>query len=128
MFRAERKGMRANLQPPIGDVAVVYVNDQRAGAIWCPPYSVDVSGLLKPGANQIRIQVANRAVNFMADLTNHPLPDYTALNADRTLGGNRFGAQDMNRIQVFAVGVAGDGAVGWRRAAGNDGWATQVGI
>jgi hypothetical protein len=101
------QGFRANFQPPIGDAAVVYVNGRRAGSIWCPPYQVDVTGLLKPGANEIRIEVANRAVNYMADTAHHPLPDYTALNADRTYGGNRFQAQDMNRIQPAPSGLLG---------------------
>jgi hypothetical protein len=99
------QGMRAALQPPIADVAVVWVNGQRAGSIWCPPYSLDVTSLLKSGPNDIRIQVANRATNYMADFTNHPLPDYTALNADPRMGGNRFGAQDLNQIQVLPSGL-----------------------
>jgi hypothetical protein len=86
---------------------VVWVNGARAGAAWCPPYRVDVTGLLKPGANQIKIQVANRATNFMADQKSHPLPDLTALNADPRLGGNRAQAQDMNRIQVLPSGILG---------------------
>jgi hypothetical protein len=101
------QGYRANFQPPIGDAAVVFVNGQRAGSMWCPPYNVDVTGLLKPGANRIQIQVANRAVNYMADTAKHPLPDYTALNADRTYGGNRFQPQDLNRIQVLPSGLLG---------------------
>lgn len=101
------QGFRANFQPPVGDAAVVYVNGQRAGSLWCPPYSVDVTGLLKPGANRIQVQVANRAVNYMADTAHHPLPDYTALNADRTYGGNRFQAQDLNRIQTMPSGLLG---------------------
>jgi len=97
------QGMHANYQAPVGDVAVVWVNGQRAGAAWCPPYSVEVTGLLKPGANKISIQVANRAVNYMADFTHHPLPDYTALNA--AYPPKRFDAQDMTRIQVVPSGL-----------------------
>jgi hypothetical protein len=101
------QGMRANFQPPVADAAVVYVNGQRAGAVWCPPYSVEVTKLLKAGANEIRIEVANRASNYMADFQRHPLPDYSALNANRTYGGNRFGAQDMNRIEALPSGLLG---------------------
>ena len=100
-------GMRANFQPPVADAAVVFVNGQRAGAVWCPPYRVDVTALLKPGPNEIRIEVANRAINYMADFNKHPLPDYTALNASPTYGGKRFGAQDMNRIEVLPSGLLG---------------------
>jgi hypothetical protein len=97
--------MRAEFQGPIGDAAVVTVNGHRAGALWCPPYRVDVTGLLQAGTNTISIQVANRATNFMADLVHHPLPDYRALNADRTYGGNRFAPQDLNRIQPLPSGL-----------------------
>jgi hypothetical protein len=100
-----RQGMRADFQGPIGDAAVVFVNGHRAGALWCPPYRVDVTGLLQPGSNTISIQVANRAVNFMSDLTHHPLPDYTALTADRTYGGNRFQPQDLNAIAPQPSGL-----------------------
>lgn len=100
-------GLRANFQPPVADAAVVIVNGQRAGAVWCPPYRVDVTALLKPGPNEIRIEVANRAINYMADLDKHPLPDYTALNASPIYGGRRFAAQDLNRIEVLPSGLLG---------------------
>jgi hypothetical protein len=98
-------GMRANFQPPVGDAAVVYINGSRAGSVWCPPYRVDVTRLIHVGANEIRIEVANRAINFMADLEHHPLPDYTALNANREFGGRRFDPQDMRRIQITPSGL-----------------------
>lgn len=99
------RGFRANLQPPIGDAAVVYVNGARAGAVWCPPYSLEITGLLKPGENTIRIQVANRAVNYMADTARHPPPNYAELNADPVYGGNRFQPQDMDRIREMPSGL-----------------------
>lgn len=102
-----RMGMRANFQPPVADAAVVYVNGQRAGALWCPPYRLDVTGLLHPGRNELRVDVANRACNFMADQQHHPLPDYHALNANRELGGNRFQPQDMADIAVTPSGLLG---------------------
>ncbi len=100
-------GVRANFQPPIGDAAVVYVNGQRAGSLWSPPYTLDLTGLLHPGANELRIEVANRAVNYMADTVHHPLPDYRALNASPIYGGNRFQPQDLARIQVCPSGLLG---------------------
>lgn len=100
-------GMRANFQPPVADAAVVFVNGQRAGALWCPPYRMDVTGLLHPGRNELRIEVANRASNYMADTKAHPLPDYRALNASRELGGNRFGPQDMSALTATPSGLLG---------------------
>ena len=30
-------GMRAMLDGPVREAAIVYVNGKRAGAVWCPP-------------------------------------------------------------------------------------------
>lgn len=88
-------------EAPVREAAVVYVNGKRAGALWHPPYRTDVSGLLVAGKNQIRVEVANLAVNFMAG---HPLPDYHALVAKY---GDRFQAQDMNLIAPVPAGLFG---------------------
>jgi hypothetical protein len=91
----------ALIEAPVREAAVVYVNDQRAGSVWHPPYTVDVTGLLKPGENRIRIEVANLALNQMAG---RPRPDYTALNARY---GKRFDMQDMHLVQPIPAGLIG---------------------
>jgi hypothetical protein len=96
-----RSGMQAWLEGPIREAAVVYINDKRAGAVWCSPYSLDVTGFLKPGANTLRIEVANTAMNYMAG---HTLPDYRLLNLRY---GERFQAQDMDKIQALPSGLLG---------------------
>ena len=96
--------MQAVIDAPVRDAAVVYVNGKRAGSIWCPPYSVDITGLLQSGDNDIRIEVANLAVNYMSDFKNHPLPDYKDLIARF---GDRFQPQDMNKIQPVPSGLLG---------------------
>jgi hypothetical protein len=94
-------GMRAMLDGPVREAAIVYVNGKRAGAVWCPPYEVDVAGLLHAGENKIRIVVANSALNVLAK---GPLPDYKALNAKY---GERFQAQDMNAVAPQPSGLLG---------------------
>ena len=47
----------------VGDVAEVYVNGQLAGTVWKAPYSLEIGRLLKKGANNIEIRVANLWVN-----------------------------------------------------------------
>lgn len=47
----------------IGDVAEVRVNGKLAGAVWHPPYSVDIGQLIRPGRNELDIRVANLWVN-----------------------------------------------------------------
>jgi hypothetical protein len=41
----------------------VYVNGQRAGVVWHPPYTIDVSPLLRAGKNELRIVVGNTVIN-----------------------------------------------------------------
>lgn len=99
--RPGRNGMRAMYDPPIREAAVVSINGQRAGALWCPPYTLDVTKLLKPGANHIRIQVANTAINHMAG---RALPDYRLLNLRY---GTRFEPQDMDQVKPVPSGILG---------------------
>jgi hypothetical protein len=96
-----RNGMQAWLESPIREAAVVYMNDVRAGAVWCPPYSIEVRKFLRPGRNKISILVANTAMNYMAG---HSLPDYRLLNLRY---GERFQAQDMDKIQALPSGLLG---------------------
>jgi hypothetical protein len=96
--------MQAFLDAPVREAAVVYVNGKRAGTIWCPPYRVDLTGLLRAGENEIRIEVANLAVNYMADFKNHPLPDYKPLIK---MFGDRFQPQDMKKIEHVTSGLLG---------------------
>jgi hypothetical protein len=53
----------------LGDVrelAQVAVNGKNLGNIWRAPYRVDVTGILKAGANTIEVKVGNTWVNRMA--------------------------------------------------------------
>jgi hypothetical protein len=96
-----RYGMQAWLDAPVREAAVVFVNGRRAGSVWCPPYEVDVTELLRPGKNTLRIQVANLAVNHMAG---RALPDYRLLNLRY---GVRFEPQDMDKIRPEPAGLLG---------------------
>ena len=96
-----RNGMQAWLESPVREAAVVYVNDERAGAVWCPPYSLEVRKFLRPGPNKIRILVANTAMNYMAGRS---LPDYRLLNLRY---GERFQPQDMDKVQALPSGILG---------------------
>ena len=98
--RRAANGMRAWLDSPVREAAQVYINGQLAGAVWKPPFEVDVSGL-KAGENTIRIVVANTALNVLA---RGPLPDYKELIAKY---GDRFQAQDMQSVQSLPSGIMG---------------------
>jgi hypothetical protein len=62
---------------------------------------VDISSLVKPGENTIRVVVANTALNLLA---RDPLPDYKELIAKY---GDRFQPQDMQRVQALPSGMMG---------------------
>ena len=94
-------GMRALLEGPIREAAVVEVNGRRAGSVWCPPYSLDITSLLKAGKNQLRVTVANTAINHLAG--ERP-PDYRLLNLRY---GVRFEPQNMNDLKPIPSGLLG---------------------
>ncbi len=55
----------------MGDVresARVYVNGKYAGTAWAVPFALDCSGLIKPGHNDLRIEVTNLPANRIAAL------------------------------------------------------------
>jgi hypothetical protein len=93
--------MQAWLDAPVREAAVVYVNDQRAGSVWSPPYALDVTAVLRPGKNHLRIQVANLALN---DMASRALPDYHLLNLRY---GTRFEPQDMDKVRPVPAGLLG---------------------
>ena len=47
----------------VKELARVRLNGHDLGVIWCAPWQVDVTGVLKPGANDLEITVANLWIN-----------------------------------------------------------------
>ena len=94
-------GTQALIDPPIQVAAVVYVNGQRVGALWHPPYKLDVTSMLKQGGNTVEVRVANTAINERAGAA---LPDYRLL-WERY--GRRFEPQDMNHLEPLPSGLLG---------------------
>jgi hypothetical protein len=94
-------GMSVPFDAPVREAAVIEVNGRRAGAIWCPPYRLDVTSLVRAGENTIRIRVGNLAINHMAG---RPAPDYRLLNLRY---GERFQAQDMDKVRPLPSGLLG---------------------
>jgi alpha-L-rhamnosidase len=99
--RRAPSGMRAWLESPVREAAQVFVNGKAAGAVWKAPFEVEITGLLKPGDNAIRVVVANLALNVLAK---GPLPDYKELNAKY---GEKFQAQDMESVRSLPSGMVG---------------------
>lgn len=99
--QAMRNGMRTWYDPPIREAAVIYINGQKAGSLWSPPYKLVITRFLKDGKNDIRIAVGNTAINYMAG---RKLPDYKLLNLRY---GERFQPQDMDKIAPIPSGITG---------------------
>ena len=99
---ADHPGMRALLDPPVRDAAVIYVNGKRAGSLWHTPYELDITSLLKPGNNALEVRVANTAINR---LSGEALPNYQLLWARY---GRRFDPQDMENLLPLPSGLLGE--------------------
>ena len=96
-------GFSANLDAPIRDAAVVYINDKLAGSIWCAPYRLNVTGLLHAGKNEIRVEVANTAVNYFSS---HDFPNYDYTGVTATFG-KRFAAPAASSFLALPSGLLG---------------------
>jgi hypothetical protein len=99
--RPNASGMSALLDPPVREAAIVFVNGQRAGSLWHPPYRIDISTLVHSGENRIEVRVYNTAINLLAG---QPPRNYTALRAKY---GRRFDPQDMDNLKPIPSGLLG---------------------
>jgi hypothetical protein len=93
--------MHAYYEPPVREAALLTINGQPAGALWHPPYVLDVSKFLKPGQNHIEIHVYNTALNAWSSLPPH---DYGPLIAKY---GDRFQMQDLDKVRPISSGLLG---------------------
>jgi hypothetical protein len=94
------KSYAALLEPPVREAASVWVNGEPAGHLWAPPYRIELTGLLRDGANELRIEVYNSAINGMAE--GGRLPDMAAL-VDRY--GQRARLQDLDDLAPLPFGI-----------------------
>ena len=94
-------GMRAWYDPPLREAALVYVNGKLAGSVWHPPYRIDIAPLLQRGTNELKIVVANTAIN---ELAGRAAPDYRLLNLRY---GEKFTPQDMDHLEPLPSGILG---------------------
>jgi hypothetical protein len=86
---------------PIREAALVSINGKPAGALWHPPYRLDVSKLLKSGQNHIEIRIYNTRLNAWAALPPH---DFGPLIAKY---GDKFQMQDLNKLAPVSSGLLG---------------------
>lgn len=94
-------GMRALLESPVRECALVYVNGKLAGPVWHPPYELDVTKFVHEGSNDLKVVVANLAINEMAGKA---LPSYRLLNMRY---GERFTPQGFKDLRELPAGMLG---------------------
>ncbi len=71
----------------VAGVARVFVNGADLGVVWKPPYAVDVTAHLLPGANELRCEVANTWHNrLVGDAALPPAERVTRTNIRRPFG------------------------------------------
>jgi hypothetical protein len=92
-------GSQALLDPPVREAAEIFVNGLRVGAVWTSPFTLDLSGYVKPGDNRLEVRVSNTAIN---ELSGRPTPDYAPLIARY---GERFSPQGMNNLTPLPSGL-----------------------
>lgn len=71
----------------LSEIAEVSLNGKRLGLAWLPPFRIEISGVARPGKNQLSIKVANLWAN--------------RLNGDSLLPeSDRFTRSNLDRIQT----------------------------
>lgn len=91
----------AAIAAPVRDAVLVTVNGKSAGAVWAPPWRIDVTDLLQPGANVVELRVMNSAINA---LSMRPKADRRLLTARY---GERFQDQDQEKVLARPAGLLG---------------------
>lgn len=87
----------------VRETADVHVNDAPAGVAWMRPYQCDITRLIRPGRNRIRVDVTNLLINKI--LGDGPI-DYSEVYAKY---GKRFPAGDEWEVvrEPFHSGLLG---------------------
>ncbi|HEX4308501.1 MAG TPA: glycosyl hydrolase [Acidobacteriaceae bacterium] len=94
-------GMRTWFDSPVRDAAVVYINGRLVGSVWHPPLRLSIGSFLHPGSNELKIVVANTAIN---ELAGRAPADYRLLWLRY---GKRFAPQDMDHLEPLPSGLLG---------------------
>jgi hypothetical protein len=100
-FDEKQRGSRAWFESPVREAAEVFVNGQRVGSVWAPPYEIEITPHLEAGNNELEVRVGNLAINTLAG---RAAPDYRLLNLRY---GERFQPQDMENLQPLPAGLIG---------------------
>ena len=73
----------------VKDIATVSVNGKEVGVVWTDPWRIDISSALRPGANEVQVDVANVWANRLIGDELEPA-DITWQMGDPVLKGGYF--------------------------------------
>jgi alpha-L-rhamnosidase len=90
----------ALVAPPIREAATIFINGKRVGSLWSPPYKIDVTDFLQNGANEVKIEVYNTAINQLAE--GGRIPDMNPLVEKY---GLRTRLQDLENLKPLPSGI-----------------------
>ncbi len=99
----------------VADLASVKLNDRNCGTAWTAPYRVEITSALKPGTNNLEIDVTNTWANRLLGDQRHPdaiqrswtsappLPEDTQLREAGLLGPVLVASQIINQYSEAAA-------------------------
>jgi hypothetical protein len=87
----------------VKDLAEVSVNGKTLGTWWKPPYQVDLTGVLKPGANQLEIKVTNEWTNRQMGDRLAPVEKRVLATAGVMMGGSGRGHHSLAPFSQLRV-------------------------
>ncbi len=65
----------------VGEIAEVFVNGISAGIVWKPPFRTDITKLVRPGENELKVEVMNMWINRLTgDMSLPESERYTKTN------------------------------------------------
>lgn len=86
----QAQSFQATSPEPIGAVARVRVDGRDAGAIWQPPYRLEITGLLDPDGSTVELEVSSTSLAALRE------PAWRQVYADAEEAfGRRFTMQDL---------------------------------
>jgi hypothetical protein len=101
-------GTGSNIKLDLGDVrelAEVFINDESAGIVWKPPFSLDITSLIQPGSNELRIEVMNLWINRLTGDKN--LPDDKKLTSTNIRSDGGSWLSNYKEWEIIPSGLLG---------------------
>jgi hypothetical protein len=89
-----------NIHIDLGDVkdlAEVFVNGKSAGIVWKPPFRLDITSIVRPGSNELKIEIMNLWINRLAG--DKDLPTEERLTSTNVLSHGYMSRPGDFRIQ-----------------------------